>query len=220
MLDLKRYLANRLSLKAKTITPDQVLVFIRPDASISFIHHSSTSKLTASSLFEGTCLPDSSLIVQYLSSKLHMSLNTTKIQLNITQNTPESAPITIITYPSCSIPYLYSLISTQNRECITPGVNKHFPLMNLHYNDQVLKEGLLCDYGLVGNILSAATQPKTVSQRDCKDLREYDLTLVLGKKRQGRLGLSMDFSFNVVRDVHRVNWSKQAPDYRTVKDGM
>ena len=182
--------------------------------------------------------------------KIFVSLTNNKIWVNISSTliTPEDEHLShfVNTYPSCSVYYLkimlLRLISEQY-----PDYN--LGNLKLHYNDKLLKdEKCLSDYNMNSMLGSASTQPMTgarIATNMTKSEAVYELTLVFVKKeKEGIFKIGklfnrvlwyrfswwfiddsfdvdgLDFTFNKIKDVQRVNWSEEAPRYWEIQDGM
>lgn len=112
--------------------------------------------------------------------------------------------------------------------------------LKLHYSSICLTDSSksLANYGIIGSIFTSSTRPLTtelktssrqggtqtkqgsISNTD-RMMNSYDLTLVIVKRLlTGKLTIGLDFTFNIIKEVHKVNWSEEAPDYREITDGM
>ena len=105
---------------------------------------------------------------------------------------------------------------------------------SIHLTD---KNKTLSDYGINGSPSSLSTRPMSTdfnsTTKICGrrllnhsvniegSLNFYDLSLVLIKKsKTGKFNIGLDFTFNIVNDVKKVDWSNNAPDYREITDGL
>ena len=149
-----------------------------------------------------------------------MALCTSKVSLKIVQSLPHPRTFNIVTYPSCSVYYLKTMLLQS-----FPG--QALCHINLHYNHQALKDSkALADYHITPYLNSASTQPLTQEAKSSRrsptsgEIPVYTLTLVLAQSQEGKIKLGIDFTFNRIKDVKRVDWSEQAPTFREVEDGM
>ena len=52
------------------------------------------------------------------------------------------------------------------------------------------------------------TRRKRRGNSASQDTGIYELSLVIGKKTNGKLKLGIDFTFHTIKDVKRLEWSK------------
>ena len=94
--------------------------------------------------------------------------------------------------------------------------------MIYHNNSKLIDEETFHEL-LFKNSYDRETRSKSVeptsSTGDLSSPRITKLKL-LRKKSNKSLGLGLDFSFNYMKNLHKMNWDNRAPSFREIEDGM
>ena len=130
------------------------------------------------------------------------------VPLFIKRQGQTESDLIIKTYPCCSVLELKKTIQ------------KHTGILcseqTLSYNGVVMNnEKMLIDYNLKDS--------EDLSLEDSNEVtisRPFEILLFVRKGDKGKLNLGIDFSFNIIKNVRKVEMKQAAPWYRELSDGL
>eukprot|EP00826_Nyctotherus_ovalis_P011959 TRINITY_DN13118_c0_g1_i11.p1 TRINITY_DN13118_c0_g1~~TRINITY_DN13118_c0_g1_i11.p1 ORF type:complete len:370 (+),score=88.07 TRINITY_DN13118_c0_g1_i11:121-1230(+) len=131
------------------------------------------------------------------------------ISLLIKRQGQTESDLIVKTYPCCSV--LELKITIQKHTAIAYGDQ------TLSYNGVIMNnDKALIDYNLKDSedlLFEGSSATTTLS-------RPFEILLFVRKGNKGKLNLGIDFSFNIIKNVRKVEMKKTAPWYRELSDGL